>query len=65
MSRQNKAVKKAKLAAGFSAARKSGSKGPAKTQPKHGKKAERRSKWNRADRQEGTRVVAAPELATS
>lgn len=53
MSRQNKQARLKKLAITFK-----GSKGPAKTTPKHGKKKENRSKWNRGDRLEGR--VAAP-----
>lgn len=42
MSRQSKAAKKNKEAKQFSAQRKNGGSGPAKTQPKHGKAAAKR-----------------------
>lgn len=50
MSRQNKAVKKNKIAAQFTELRKSGSKGPARTTPKHGKDPAKRLAHNVAGR---------------
>lgn len=50
MSRQNKAVKKNKIAAQFTELRKSGSKGPSRTTPKHGKDPAKRLAHNNVDR---------------
>lgn len=49
MSKANKARQKAIIAKQFTATRKAGGKGPAKTQPKHGKQRMNRDFWKRAN----------------